>query len=237
MDLYKQKLDFVHVVSHEVRNPLTVINAYAKMVLNNTKDRRDRERLAAISDYVTLIDNEISHVIETEEMLSTDALWRKKLVSPYALLQEVTSIMEIKARTQNITFERAIALSGSETILSNSTGFKLIVSNLLSNAIKYSDEGGLVQCTANEHRGVLTIVIADHGVGMSEEQLSKLFRKYEKLNEEKGGQGIGLFMVKKLVDYFEGSIEVMSELGKGTTIVVALPLHQAMGLEVAVEGA
>jgi signal transduction histidine kinase len=225
MDFYKQKLDFVHVVSHEVRNPLTVIQAYAQIVKGHVTDAGDREKLEAICDYVKLIDNEITHIINTEHMLSTDLLWRKKLVLPKVLLAEVIEFMKVKARTQNIELQYELSLSGKEVLLSNTVGFKLIVSNLLSNAIKYSEEGMRVRLHAEHCGEELWITVADQGIGMSEEQQKKLFQKYEKLNEEKGGQGIGLFMVKKLIDHFDGTIEVKSEMEQGTCVVVKLPLY------------
>ncbi len=225
MDLYKQKLDFVHVVSHEVRNPLTVIKAYARMVGENTTLPRDRDRLQAIVDYVELIDNEISHIINTEEMLSSETLWHRRLISPKALLLEAIQMMEIKARTQNIGFVADVRLTGQETMLANAIGFKLIASNLASNAIKYSDEGGRVECRARCEGGRLVVAVRDEGVGMTEEQVARLFRKYEKMNDERGGQGIGLFMVKKLADHFEGELEVESALGVGTTVTVSFPVR------------
>ncbi len=225
MDLYKQKLDFVHVVSHEVRNPLTVIKAYASMVGKHVAFPRDRERLQAIVDYVDLIDNEISHIINTEEMLSSESLWHRRLISPKALLLEATAMMEIKARTQNIAFVSDVDLTGGETLLANATGFKLIASNLTSNAIKYSDEGGRVEFRACRRDGRLVVEVSDRGVGMSEEQVAQLFRKYGKMNDERGGQGIGLFMVKKLADHFEGVLKVESALGVGTTVTVSFPLR------------
>ncbi|WP_309121710.1 ATP-binding protein [Paenibacillus sp.] len=225
MDLYRQKLDFAHVVSHEVRNPLTVIKAYARLVGDRAAEARDRERLQAIVDYVDLIDNEISHIINTEEMLSTETLWHRRLISPAALIRETIGMMEIKARTQNIGFASVVELTGNETMLANAIGFKLIVSNLASNAIKYSDEGGKVECRVGRDKDRLVVCVRDEGVGMTEEQVSRLFRKYEKMNDERGGQGIGLFMVKKLADHFEAEIEVVSEPGVGTSVTVSFPLR------------
>lgn len=227
MDLYKQKLDFVHVVSHEVRNPLTVIKAYATLLQDRTGHSADRDKLRSICDYVDLIDNEISHIIMTEQMLSTEALWRRKLITPKPHLTEVIEMMKIKGRTQNITVEDRLQLAGTEMILSNAIGFKLIVSNLVSNAIKYSDEGASVQVAASCTGGMLEIVVEDAGAGMSEEQVKRLFRKYEKMNEEKSGQGIGLFMVHKLLEHFEGSIRMESWLNEGTRAYVCLPLHSS----------
>ncbi|GGG06389.1 MEDS domain-containing protein [Paenibacillus abyssi] len=226
VDLYKQKLDFVHVVSHEVRNPLTVIKAYATMLLGDNLDGRSIEKLIAIKDYVDVIDNEITHIINTEQMLTTESLWSKAELVISPILDEVVSIMATKARTQNIDLQSSIALS-DERLIGNAIGLKLIVSNLLGNAIKYSEEDHIVRLDAYSSNDVLTLVITDKGIGMSCDQVQKLFRKYEKINMEKSGQGIGLFMVKNIVDHFAGEIQIETALNKGTTVTVKLPLKCA----------
>lgn len=227
MDLYKQKLEFVHVVSHEVRNPLTIIKAYSSLLQNDEPDESRRRKLQDIYDYAVVIDNEISHIISTEQMLSTESFWSKKMVLPVPLLQEVLDIMSIKARTQNIRLQATIRLIGTETIRCNAMGFKLIISNILSNAIKYSHENGTVhfQCDL-DHRSLI-LEVRDEGVGMTEDQLSRLFQKYEKMNDDKSGQGIGLYMVKQLLNHFDGEITVESRPEQGSTFQIKLPLFSA----------
>ncbi|WP_438444442.1 ATP-binding protein [Gorillibacterium sp. sgz5001074] len=227
-DLYKQKLDFVHVVSHEVRNPLTVIKAYATMLRREAEEGRIGEsaakRLAEIQDYVSVIDHEMTHIINTEQMLTTEALWRKSAVGPERVLREVAEMMEIKARTQGIGLTARIGLTGKEVMHSNIIGLRLVVSNLLSNAVKYSHEGSVVELEAEVSGGELHLTVRDYGIGISGEQQEQLFRKYQKMNTEQNGQGIGLFMVKKLVDHFEGVIELDSEVGEGTTFRLRFPV-------------
>ncbi|RCW48002.1 MEDS domain-containing protein [Paenibacillus prosopidis] len=231
MDLYKKKLDFVQVISHEVRNPLTVIKAYASMLLNEKEslqlNANASKKLEDIADYVTVIDNEIAHILNTEQMLTTEALWRTSDVIPLPIIQEVATMMEIKARTQNIQLNTEIALTGHEVMKSNVIGLRLIISNLLSNAVKYSFEGSEVYFKAAVIDFMLWIEIEDHGVGMTAEQQENLYRKYEKMNVDKSGQGIGLFMVKKLVELFNGEIYIDSEVGRGTIARVALPLTKS----------
>ncbi|EPZ50919.1 MULTISPECIES: MEDS domain-containing protein [Alicyclobacillus] len=223
-DLYKEKLDFVHVISHEVRNPLTVIKAYASLLKDATPaDSAHVDKLSSIIDYCTVIDHEISDIIRTEHMLSSDALWAKKLIRPRELMQEVLEIMAAKARTQNVTLVSEIHLEEAATICANRSGFKLILSNLLSNAIKYSYEGGQVMIRAYQVDRSLTVEVIDDGCGMSAEQKGRLFQKYQKMNDKASGQGIGLFMVKKLVDAFSGTIEVESELECGSCFRVRFP--------------
>lgn len=228
MDLYKQKLDFVHVVSHEVRNPLTVIKAYASMVLKSEPQlsRGSMEKLKSIADYVDIIDNEISYIIYTEQMLSNEQLWTKEMIHLLSNIQEVIDFMSIKARTQEIQLNYTIELDGNEKLLNNGIGFKLILSNVLSNAIKYSHEQSTVLFTAAVEEKKVVMKIKDQGVGMHEHQLQNLFQKYGKINQEKGGQGIGLYMVKKLLDHFEGTIHIQSAFNQGTEVIVELPLAE-----------
>ncbi|MFS0862829.1 MEDS domain-containing protein [Fredinandcohnia sp. 179-A 10B2 NHS] len=226
MDLYRKKLDFVHVVSHEVRNPLTVIKAYATLLEDEETEDQRLSRLRAIKNYAVVIDNEISHIINTEQMLSTDALWQKTLIKPTEPINQVIEIMKIKAQTQGITLTTKTSLSGREYLFGNIMGLKMIVSNIVSNAIKYSYEGKTVTLLVEVDGTSLVFTVIDEGVGMSKDHLEKLYKKYEKINQEQSGQGIGLFMVKKLVDHFEGTIEVKSELGVGTTFQVYLPLYK-----------
>ncbi|WP_281890411.1 MEDS domain-containing protein [Paenibacillus sp. YYML68] len=233
VDFYKQKLDFVHVVSHEVRNPLTVIKAYASMLLPQELDPAKGDKLRAIMDYVEVIDNEVTHIINTEQMLSSEALWTKSMIEIRPIVEQVVAVMETKARTQSIQLQSEVQLV-SERLQGNRIGLKLIISNLLSNAIKYSEEGGAVRLSAFHEGGRIRLVIEDSGAGMSREQLDKLFLKYEKTNTDKSGQGIGLYMVKKLLDHIGGTIRIESELHRGTIVYADLPLELAADGEEAV---
>ncbi|MCF8564603.1 MEDS domain-containing protein [Alicyclobacillus tolerans] len=235
MDLYRQKLDFVHVVSHEVRNPLTIVQAYASILSQMEDNETKRSKLKAILDYCTIIDYEISHILETEQMLVTESIWKKSLVMPRTALNTVLNIMETKARTQNIHLVVDNSLSPEETCICNLMSLRLIFSNLISNALKYSHEGSTVMVKCHIVKGFLRFIVQDQGIGMTQEQLSRLFRKYEKQNAERSGQGIGLFMVKTLVDDLGGGIQVESRFNEGTRVEVSLPMdsvERVVGIEV-----
>jgi len=227
MNMYKEKLDFVQAVSHEVRNPLTVIKAYASLLIRNPSNPAAKKMLTDIQDYVTVIDHEIAHIINTEEMLTSEALWKKNVISPSDVIEEVFQMMMAKARTQSIHLHRSIRLDRDVRLFGNVIGLRLIISNLLSNAIKYSEAGSDVGMHIEMEEDVLTIRIEDNGIGMSDEQLGKLFQKYEKMNTEQSGQGVGLFMVKKLVDHFEGRIRMKSLPNVGTEAIVQLPVWRS----------
>ncbi|WP_088103677.1 MEDS domain-containing protein [Halalkalibacter urbisdiaboli] len=224
LDFYRQKLDFIHVVAHEVRNPLTVIKSFATILKSELDNPDIQAKLSLIEDYSVAIDHEIHHIIQTEQMLSIDSLWKMTLIQALPVIEEVVDVMTVKARTQNIYLETQLDISRNKLIMGNLMGFKLILSNILSNAIKYSHENNVVTLRGFIENNHLHLHIIDRGVGMTPEQLEKIFGKYEKLNEEVPGQGIGLFMVYKLVQHFNGKINVKSQLGKGTSFYLSFSL-------------
>ncbi|MFD1673185.1 ATP-binding protein [Alicyclobacillus fodiniaquatilis] len=226
-NFYKQKLDFAHVISHEVRNPLTVIKAYAYMISQTEPglSAESRDKLRLIMDYVDLVDNEMTDIINTEQMLSNDALWNKEDVHLMPLLQEAVEFMGIKARLQNIQLTHTLDLTGDERIFCNPIGLRLILSNLINNSIKYSAEQTTICILASIENNHLIIHVEDQGIGMTEKQVAALFRKYGKLNQEQSGQGIGLYMVKTLLDHFNGKITIQSQPNIGTKVSLRLPIY------------
>ncbi len=224
LDFYKQKLDFIHVVAHEVRNPLTVIKSFASILKSETTDEDARTKLRLIEDYSVAIDHEIHHIIQTEQMLTIDTFWKTKLIKALPVMEEVLEVMRIKGRTQNIHLEADLQVPKNMIIQGNLMGFRLVISNLLSNAIKYSYEGQTVTFKSFIDENRLHLHIIDTGVGMSDDEREKLFQKYQKINQEVAGQGIGLFMVYQIVTHFKGEIDVSSQLGKGTEVRVSFPI-------------
>lgn len=227
IDFYKRKLDFVHVVSHEVRNPLTIINAYAN-ILRNTETNLSSgglEKIIAIEQHVQVIDHELTHIIETEQMLSNELYMKLEPIYPHATIEDVVDLMTMKSNVENVTFKCHSELKEHHSMIGNQMGIRLILSNLISNAIKYTGEQGRVEFSARvQDNQRIRFVVKDNGVGMSSDQLDVLFEKYAKFDENQAGQGIGLYIVKTLTDRFNGTIHIDSELGYGTEVTVDFPL-------------
>jgi signal transduction histidine kinase len=223
-DWAKKRLEFAHVVSHEVRNPLTVIKAYADILLRQSGvNPAHNEKLKAISDHVDVIDQEIAQIIQTEQMLSNKSLWETYRMKVLPVLNEVMGSMETKARTQNVRLTQEFNIDLIE-ILGSVIGLKLILSNLISNAIKYSYEGGQVQVSAHLQEERLNIQVRDFGGGMTREKLAEWQRTYDSGSMEKHVQSVGLFLIKKITDDFGGELHIQSELDCGTTITVSFPV-------------
>lgn len=223
MEAIRRKLDVAHVVSHEVRNPLTVIRAYAGMLRSDESAPDRLAKLDKILDYCTVIDHELTHIMTTEQMLMTNSLWTKRLIRPVPVLLDVIDIMSAKARTQNIRFEHDLSIPDTALIVANNMGLRLIVSNLISNAIKYSNEDTVVRLLAQIETNELVIRVVDQGIGIPSQSLDTLFEKYERADDERSGQGIGLFVVKEITEAFGGTVTAQSQVNLGSTFQINLP--------------
>jgi signal transduction histidine kinase len=107
---------------------------------------------------------------------------------------------------------------------------EIIFNNLISNAIKYNREGGSVDCTVRENEHYIEILVEDTGIGINQEDLNKIFDDFVRIKNEKTrnitGTGLGLAIVKKLVDNYQGKIEVTSQPDQGSKFSVRLPIDK-----------
>jgi two-component system phosphate regulon sensor histidine kinase PhoR len=120
-------------------------------------------------------------------------------------------------------------------VLGDATKFDQIMTNLVSNAIKYSPSGGTVTVSVKSEGDTLTVAVKDEGIGIPEDKLNRVFEKFERVDDrdtrQAGGTGIGLFLVKHLVERHDGEVWVESEPGHGSTFTFRVPLHSPQAQE------
>jgi signal transduction histidine kinase len=149
-------------------------------------------------------------------------------MSVTATIEETLSLIKEKASKHNILLKTEFDPE-IEFIEADKQRFKQILFNLLSNAVKFSkEEGGVVTITAKKEGDMAKISVSDTGIGIKEENISKLFRKFEQLESEigkkYGGTGLGLSITKQLVELHGGTIAAKSKYGEGSTFIFMLPL-------------
>jgi two-component system, sensor histidine kinase and response regulator len=112
-------------------------------------------------------------------------------------------------------------------IKTDADDLEIVFNNLISNAIKYNNTGGSVKCSIKESEKEISIRISDTGIGMKDEEISKLFNEFYRIRNEKtkniSGSGLGLSIVKKIIDYYHGNIAVESIPDEGTSFIINLP--------------
>ncbi len=229
------KSDFIGFVAHELRNPLTTIRGSVQTLLDDKEgalgqEIRDEfyETIEADADRLLDLINELLDVSRLEAghslSLALKPVALRELLDRQARRHRYHKYFS--PRHQLVT---DFAPDLPETIEADEDKLNQIVANLLSNAIKYAPEGGPITLSAaRDGDGSVQIGVKDQGVGMTEEQATRLFRRYERIEREAiqriPGTGLGLFLTKHLVDLHGGAIEVESAPGRGSVFTLRLPI-------------
>lgn len=216
---------FVANVSHELKTPLTSIKGFSETLrfVNDEKTRikfldiinEEAERLTRlINDILSLSSLEQNRELKTEEIDTVEETRR------------ICDMLHQMAVAKSI--ELTLTASGTPILMGDRDNFNQMVINLVDNAIKYTEPNGKVKVRIEKSGGKLVLSVKDTGVGIPEEHLPRLFERFYRVDKSrdraKGGTGLGLAIVKHIVLSMKGEIKVESEIGKGTTFTVSLPM-------------
>ena len=228
------KTRFLNNMSHDIRTPMNVILGYAQLMENelNGKDMPETlEHLEKLQQSGNLLLSIINNVLDMARIESG----RMEIDENYCRIEDVWkslfAVFDEKARKKNIALHYTMNVE-HEHVLTDVTKIKEILVNILSNAIKYTPAGGSVMVNVDEipcnEPGymIARIRVSDTGIGMSQDYLTKIFeaftREQNTTKSKIAGTGLGMSIVKKYVDLLGGTIDVESELGKGSTFTVTL---------------
>jgi len=223
--------NFVSMASHEFRTPLTVIDGHARRLIkiketvapNEIAERGGKIR-AAVLRLTHLIDN----LLNSARLIDGGAepYFHPVEMDMAALLREVCQLHREMVPAAQITERFADAplpMVGDAKLLFQ------VFSNLLSNAVKYSPGGGAIDVEAGIAGGEVVVAVADRGIGIPAGDLKQLFERYHRGSNVSGivGTGVGLYLVKLVVDLHHGGIEVSSKEGEGSRFTIRLPVKRA----------
>ena len=223
--------NFVSMVSHEFRTPLGIIDGQAQRLVA-MRNRMTAAELADRARKVRVAVREMTQLIEaligSARLLDgpRDLHFQRREVPLTALLLEVISLQ------RELTPGACIELKLPEPPLWVAGDARLLgqlFDNLLSNALKYSPLGGSVSVAASRDNGHIAVSVEDHGLGIPERDQARVFERYYRGSNTAGvaGSGVGLYLVKTIVDLHGGSIELLSRPGEGTRFTVRLPAQAA----------
>jgi signal transduction histidine kinase len=227
----KSQRDFVANVSHELRTPLTSIQGFAQAISDGTASKSvDIHRAAeVISTESARMQRLVGDLLELTRLDSSDIPIETQLLDVSSLLREVAQKMVPLAESAKIMLNEKLA----EKIAVNGNHDKLtqVFNNLLDNAIKYTPVNGLVELSCAREKGFAKIAIRDTGQGIPPTEINRIFERFYRVDksrkaDESKGSGLGLSIANQIVQAHHGSIEVKSELGKGSQFTVRLPLAQ-----------
>lgn len=226
------KSAFLFNMSHDLRTPLNAIIGFSELMKSHWEDSKiSRNYLEKIDESSQYLLSLINNILEMSKIESGKEELKEKPWDIYTSCDNLLQFFEPDIRQKNQTLNYAVNIKHN-MILTDSLKIREIYVNLMSNAIKYTNVGGTISFSLEEierEEGLsdYKAIVQDTGIGISKEYLPHIFENFtrEKTSSESGviGTGLGMPIVKKLVDLMHGTISIESEEGKGTTVVVNLP--------------
>ncbi len=217
-----KKTTFINL-AHETKTPLTLINNYLSEYIDK---HGENDEIKVIKNNVKRLTNDIVNFFDVESYERGFSMYNHDRVSNFSsLLRDKVALFKSLALKKQIKITAHI--DQNLHVKAHPGAVDRIVNNLLENAIKYSDEGSMVNVKLVAHSNNVVFVVKDNGHGIPEDLKEKVFEPYYKLSvpgKNSDGMGMGLSIVKKIVHDIEGTIQLSSELSKGTEISVSLPL-------------
>ncbi|MDR0350484.1 MAG: response regulator [Coriobacteriales bacterium] len=235
----RAKSEFLSNMSHEIRTPMSAIIgmiAIAKGTDDVTRKNDCLDKMEEASSHLLGIINDVLDMSKIEanklEICREDFFFSR-------LIERVLNVSAFQVKQKNLNFTLDLDPNIPEALFGDDQRISQVIANLLSNAIKFTPESGAVTLssrlldTPEPRQHHLEIAISDTGIGMDDEQLSRLFQPFQQAESSTarrfGGTGLGLVISKRIVDLMGGSVTVESKPGEGTSFRVILPIEEARG--------
>lgn len=230
----KQKQDFISNVSHDIRTPMDSIIGFTELAKKNLDNP---EKLTDSLEKITLASNHllnlVNEVLDISKIDSGKSLVEEEMCSIHGIVDNVCQILQHEIENKKLKLELDYSMLDEDVLSCDKIRLHQILLNLISNAIKYSFEGGkitisVIQLSAEDESQVINeFHIKDEGCGMTPEFMEHVFEPFARDKSspvQTEGTGLGLTIAKSLTEIMNGTIEVSSELGKGSEFTVVIPL-------------
>lgn len=224
----KVRYQFLSVLSHELKAPLNAIEGYLRMM-------QERESGDRIEDYATPIERSLQRIQGMRNLImdlldfTKIRLERKEEKIEEVRLSGIASNAIVTVRPYAIQMEVAVdlAIKSDAVMMADPTDMEIIFNNLVSNSVKYNKRGGKAEIIIDENDNEVVVIFSDTGIGINEADKDELFSEFVRIKNEKtkniSGSGLGLSIVRKVVELYNGTISVESSPDVGTTFTVRLP--------------
>jgi two-component system phosphate regulon sensor histidine kinase PhoR len=224
--------EFVSNVSHELKTPLASIQAYTETLLDGAIDDREHNRLflKRIAEQAERLHHLILDLLRLAQIEAGTDVFEIRKLSAGKIISRACDEHVAVAKSKRITLAMEPPVEAVR-IKADAEGLRTILDNLLDNALHYTPEGGRITVCWGRHDDAAFIEVADTGIGIPPEHLPRVFERFHRVDKarsrDRGGTGLGLAIVKHLVQVFGGRVEVESEVDRGSTFRVTLPLAES----------
>lgn len=215
------KTDFISNVSHELKTPIAILQNYAQLLQREKDEEKRKQYVDTLISASKRLSGLVSNVLQLSRLENEKIQTERALMRLDESIAEAVIGLETKIEAKNLD----VRCDLDEVEIFSVPGYLEIVwSNLLSNAVKFTDEGGMVEVSLKKEGNFAVVCVRDSGCGISAETGAHIFDKFYQgdTSHAQEGNGLGLALVKKVIDVLGGEISVESELGKGTAFTVVL---------------
>lgn len=213
---------FVYSASHDLRAPLMSVKGLLNMIKVDPQKENTEKYLQLIEKSVTKLDSFISDIIHYSKNSRIDLLVRE--IDFHELLEESIGSLKYMEGAEQVKSIKNVNITS--TFYSDPSRLLMVFNNIISNAVRYSDKWkreSYLQIDIEADIEKATIRFSDNGIGISNEYIKDVFKMFFRATTESKGSGLGLYIVKSAIEKLQGTIEVQSELGKGTSFIIEIP--------------
>lgn len=221
------KTDFVSNVSHEMKTPISIIKNYAELLqLESISEAQRLEYAKGIEGAAARLSSLISNILKLNKLENQNIVPELEVYDVCRQLCESIFLFEDSWEEKGIELEADI--EDAAKIRADASLLEMVWNNLLSNAVKFTEPGGYIMVRQTSDERYIRIEISDTGCGIGKEQINHIFEKFYQgdTSHSREGNGLGLALVKRVLELMDGEIRIDSEIGKGSTFTVILPVAE-----------
>ncbi len=220
------KDELVSTVSHELRTPLSSLLGFSEIMLDEEYPREQQcEFLSIIRNESLRLTQLINDFLDLQRLESGKMIYSFEPVRLEPLLRDMRAMFEPRPGSHHLLLDTAPDL---QEVQADPNRLKQVLTNLVSNAVKFSPQGGDILLRAGNAGSHVELMVEDHGIGMPQEAIPRLFQKFYRVDNADtrkiGGTGLGLALIREIIEAHRGTVRVESEHGKGSRFYITLPV-------------
>jgi PAS domain S-box-containing protein len=227
----RTKSQFLANMSHEIRTPLNGVLGMAEILHDMIGDPEQREMVETIRESGETLLGVLNDILDLSKIEAGKLTMESTLFRPTDLVAKIETMHSLMSREKGLDLSVYTNTAAGHRRLGDPHRLMQVLHNLVGNAVKFTDSGSVRLILRAEEGGALQIEVTDTGIGMSAEQVQRVFEDFEQadgsMTRRYGGTGLGMSIVRRLVGMMDGTIRVESAPGRGTSVFVGLPIPEA----------
>ena len=221
---FNRQKQFLSDASHELRTPTSIIKSFCDVTLSRDRAAGDyKEAIRKIGDTVNRMCDIINRILVISRLDTKTIQFKPVKTDLLAMMKDVVKLIEPSAQSKGVT----TSLSGANvTVKGDREGLMEVFTNIVENAIKYNKPNGSIDISVSDSGNTAVVVIRDTGIGIPESEMEKIFDRFYRVDASRGvtvGSGLGLSIVRTIIEAHGGTVNVTSEVGVGSSFSISLP--------------